>query len=108
MAGLRASLASLRQMRGLFQKRIAAASRGLASAITSVQSLQEIAAFGSNPGNLRMFAHVPPGLDAKPALVVALHGCTQSARDYAVVTGWCDVADRHGSVVIYPEQQILE
>jgi feruloyl esterase len=105
MAGLRASLDSLRQMRGLFQKRIAAASRGPASATTTVPSLHEIAAFGSNPGNLRMFAHVPPGLDAKPALVVALHGCTQSARDYAVGTGWCDVADRHGFVVIYPEQQ---
>jgi feruloyl esterase len=67
--------------------------------------LHEVATFGSNPGNLRMFAHVPPGLGAKPALVVALHGCTQSARAYAVGTGWCDVADRHGFVVIYPEQQ---
>jgi poly(3-hydroxybutyrate) depolymerase len=73
MAGLRASLASLRQMRGLFQKRIAAASRGQASATTTIASLPEIAAFGSNPGNLRMFAHVPPELGAKPALVVALH-----------------------------------
>ena len=105
MAGLRASLDSLRQMRGLFQKRIAAASRGPSSATTTIPSLREIAAFGSNPGNLRMFAHVPPGLGEKPALVVALHGCTQSARAYAVGTGWCDVADRHGFVVIYPEQQ---
>lgn len=106
MAGLRASLASLRQMRGLFQKRIDAESRGQAYATATVPTLQEIAAFGSNPGNLRMFAHVPPlEHDAKPALVVALHGCTQSAQAFAVGTGWCDVADRHGFVVIYPEQQ---
>jgi poly(hydroxyalkanoate) depolymerase family esterase len=105
MAGLRASLDSLRKMRGLFQKRIAAASRGVTSATTTIPPLDEISAFGSNPGNLRMFAHMPQGLGAKPALVVALHGCTQSAHDYAVGTGWCDVADRHGFVVIYPEQQ---
>ena len=40
--------------------------------------LTEVHGFGSNPGRLRMFKYVP----AQPerALVVVLHGCTQSAR----------------------------
>ena len=105
MAGLRASLASLRQMRSLFQSRIAAATQAPAAPPPTDLSLSEIRAFGSNPGNLRMFAHVPRGIAGKPALVVALHGCTQNARAYAAGTGWCDVADRHGFVVVYPEQQ---
>ena len=104
MAGLRASLASLHKMRSLFQKRLAAAG-GTAAPATNAPTLREIPAFGSNPGNLRMFAHLPARTDPKPALVVALHGCTQSARAYAHGTGWCDVADRHGFVVIFPEQQ---
>ena len=38
--------------------------------------LREVTGFGSNPGALRMFAHVPAKLAAAPALVVVLHGCT--------------------------------
>ncbi len=46
-------------------------------------TLREVSEFGSNPGNLRMFEYVPDNVPASPALVVALHGCTQSAADYA-------------------------
>jgi poly(hydroxyalkanoate) depolymerase family esterase len=105
MAGLRDSLASLRQMRSLFQKRLAAAATGPTAPSADAPALREIATFGSNPGNLRMFVHVPPALGAKPGLVVALHGCTQTARAYAHGTGWCELADRHGFVVLFPEQQ---
>jgi poly(hydroxyalkanoate) depolymerase family esterase len=106
MAGLRASLASLHRLSRLFQRKIGAASRGPSVATASAPSLREITAFGSNPGNLRMFAHVPSRTEARPALVVALHGCTQNALAYAHGTGWCDAADRHGFVVVYPEQQL--
>lgn len=60
--------------------------------------------FGSNPGGLTMRLHVP--LDRKPgaALVVVLHGCTQSAADYADPVGWLDLADRAGFAVLAPEQ----
>ena len=34
--------------------------------------LREVHAFGSNPGNLRMFSYRPPKLAANPALVVVL------------------------------------
>ena len=45
-----------------------------------VSRLTEVADFGSNPGNLRMFEYVPERLAASPALVVVLHGCTPDAR----------------------------
>lgn len=34
----------------------------------------EVVGFGSNPGNLRMFKHVPDGLPASAPLVVVLLG----------------------------------
>ena len=48
----------------------------------------EVTGFGSNPGNLRMFKYVPSGLPANAPLVVALHGCSQSAASYDAETGW--------------------
>ena len=41
--------------------------------------LTQVTGFGSNPGNLGMYAYLPTGLPAGAPLVVALHGCTQSA-----------------------------
>lgn len=38
------------------------------------------------------------------ALVVYLHGCTQTGDDAARSTTWNDLADRVGFVVVYPEQ----
>jgi poly(hydroxyalkanoate) depolymerase family esterase len=67
--------------------------------------LTEIVGFGSNPGNLRMLTHVPETVSSSPALVVVLHGCTQTAAGYDHGSGWSSVADRHGFVVLYAEQQ---
>lgn len=106
MAGLRQSLAHLKRLRVLFEERLGAASRRQGT--TSVQStarLRHISSFGSNPGNLQMHAYVPDALASTPALVVALHGCTQSANSFDRGTGWSTLADRFGFVVIYPEQQ---
>jgi poly(hydroxyalkanoate) depolymerase family esterase len=106
MAGLRQSLARLKRLRGLFEERLGAASRRQgASSIDPTGRLRHVANFGSNPGNLRMHAYVPDALAATPALVVALHGCTQSANSFDRGTGWSTLADRLGFVVIYPEQQ---
>ena len=38
-------------------------------------------------------------------MVVVLHGCTQSAAKVAEQSGWNVLADKHGFVVIYPEQK---
>jgi feruloyl esterase len=67
--------------------------------------LKEITGFGSNPGNLRMKCHVPKNLAPQPALVVVLHGCSQTAEGYNHGTGWSRLADAHGFVVLFPEQQ---
>jgi poly(hydroxyalkanoate) depolymerase family esterase len=48
---------------------------------------------------------VPERLVSPPALVVALHGCTQNATSYDQGTGWSTLASRHGFAVLLPEQQ---
>ncbi|HTV34589.1 MAG TPA: PHB depolymerase family esterase [Methylocella sp.] len=63
------------------------------------------AAFGANPGNLAMYSCVPEGLAQSSALVVALHGCQQTARDYDMVTGWSELGRQHGFAVLFPEQR---
>ena len=66
--------------------------------------LTEVVGFGSNPGALRMFTYVPKAVAASPALVVVLHGCTQSAAGYDLGAGWSTLAERHGFVLLFPEQ----
>ncbi|MFD1148284.1 extracellular catalytic domain type 1 short-chain-length polyhydroxyalkanoate depolymerase [Saccharothrix hoggarensis] len=67
-------------------------------------TVTEVWAFGSNPGNLRMFRYVPDGLPAGRPLVVVLHGCTQDAR-YGTSSGWVSLADRLRFAVVLPQQQ---
>ncbi len=68
--------------------------------------LQLIQNFGSNPGNLDMYLYAPPGIGAGAPLVVAMHGCTQTASQFVQETGWNTLADNYGFYVIYPEQKI--
>ena len=71
---------------------------------TARDSIEAVANFGSNPGNLKMNRHVPAGMPANAPLVVAMHGCTQPVSEYAKA-GWNELADRHKFYVVYPEQQ---
>lgn len=67
--------------------------------------LVETAAFGDDPGDLRMLSYRPANLAPGAPLVVVLHGCTQTADDYAEGAGWLTLADRHGFAVLAPEQR---
>lgn len=72
--------------------------------------LREVRDFGPDPGRLRMFVHPAsnaPLRDEKRPLVVVLHGCTQSARRIAALSGWNELADRAGAYVIYVQQRTV-
>jgi poly(hydroxyalkanoate) depolymerase family esterase len=67
--------------------------------------MEEQSAFGSNPGNLGMFSCVPHGLAKSSPLVVALHACQQTARDFDLATGWSELGRQQGFAVLFPEQK---
>jgi len=60
--------------------------------------------FGSNPGHLSAWVHVPDLLPPQSPLVVVLHGCGQTAAGYDHGTGWSTLADRHRFALLFPEQ----
>jgi poly(hydroxyalkanoate) depolymerase family esterase len=64
----------------------------------------EVSNFGSNPGNLKMFKYIPKNLASSRPLVVALHGCTQSATTYDDETGWTQLADKLRFALVLPQQ----
>lgn len=68
-------------------------------------AMKEVEDFGDNPGKLRMFIHIPKNVPENAPLVVALHGCSQTAEELAELTGWNELADKYGFVVLYPEQR---
>lgn len=97
MPGLGDNIAQLVHLRRQRHSAAAAAPAGTAG-------LGEVRGFGSNPGDLRMLAHIPAGLPPGAPLVVALHGCTQTAASYDAGAGWSRMADRHGFAVLLPDQ----
>ncbi len=105
MINLRNPFAGLGRNRGQWQKMFQGAARTGLFPPASHTHLQEVHGFGSNPGNLRMFSYLPPNLAAVPALVVVLHGCTQTAAGYDLGAGWSTLADRYGFALLLPEQQ---
>ena len=67
-------------------------------------SLTQVTGFGSNPGNLAMYAYRPDGLPANAPAVVLLHGCTQNASGYFANSGWQKYADLWKFALIVPQQ----
>lgn len=61
--------------------------------------------FSNRAGTRAYKVYVPAATaDAPRAMVVMLHGCTQSADDFAAGTQMNRLADEHGLLVVYPEQ----
>ena len=78
---------------------------GVAPARAASSRLKPFAETRSNPGQLKAWSHVPESAGPGAPLVVVLHGCTQTAAGYDEASGWSRLADRHGFVLLYPEQQ---
>ena len=86
MRDFREVLARLQAFRRKFEGLLASARKKAARApgapARPPTRLRELTAFGANPGNLRMFAYVPEHVPPRAPLVIALHGCTQTADEY--------------------------
>ncbi|MDF7773641.1 PHB depolymerase family esterase [Sphingomonas sp. AOB5] len=67
-------------------------------------SLKALSDFGTNPGNLKAWFHMPARRREPQAMVVVLHGCTQNAHGYDEGSGWTQLANELGFAVLYPEQ----
>ena len=89
--------------RGMAARRLVRNAEGVAPA----RPLAELTEFGNDPGNLRALCFVPEDLprDGTAALVVALHGCTQTAAAYDRGCGWSVLAGREGFALLLPEQR---
>jgi poly(hydroxyalkanoate) depolymerase family esterase len=101
---LKNTIASLARNRGRWEALMRAGPHSRAAEAVPSR-LEEVRSFGTNPGNLRMFTYRPARRAAEPALVVVLHGCTQSAAGYDLGAGWSTLADRYGFALLLPEQQ---
>lgn len=90
---------------GLRPARAGALNSGLGE-LNAQMGHAEVAEFGPNPGALRMWSCLPPVLASKAPLVVALHGCTQTAASYDFGSGWSTLAKQHGFALLMPEQRL--
>ncbi|MZG03311.1 PHB depolymerase family esterase [Streptomyces sp. SID5614] len=81
----------------------AAPAAPVAAEARAAAALERVTSFGANPGGLNMYVYRPAALPASAPVVVALHGCTQSAQVYSDNAGLNTFADRHGFLVVYAE-----
>ena len=85
-------------------ERLSAARRAPLTANFTGQTdrLADLTTFGTNPGALQARTFVPANLSQQAALVVVLHGCTQTAAGYDHGSGWSTVAEEYGFALLFP------
>ncbi|MDA2810997.1 PHB depolymerase family esterase [Nocardiopsis sp. RSe5-2] len=66
--------------------------------------LEKVSGF-TNPGALDMYVHRPADLPDGAPVIVALHGCTQTAQEYADHSGLVELADEQGLLLVFAEQR---
>lgn len=74
----------------------------------SYSQLVEVKDFGKNPGNLKMYMYQPSSVTdtmKNVPLVVALHGCSQNAKEIHLQSDWKKLAEENKFIVIYPQQK---
>ena len=77
----------------------------LPASLTPAATTVEVTNFGSNPGKLKMFKHIPDQLPTSAPLVVVMHGCKQNARTFTDESGWTLLSDKLHVALVMPEQQ---
>ena len=77
---------------------------GLLAPVQAV-ALERVVEFGENPGQLDMYLHRPDNFEAALPLVVALHGCRQTAEDFDNETGLLALAEETPFVLLLPQQR---
>ncbi|MEU1243224.1 PHB depolymerase family esterase [Micromonospora parva] len=85
---------------------VALAAAGVVAIAAPAQAatLTQVTGFGSNPGNLAMYAYRPDNLPANSPAVVLLHGCVQNASGYFANSGWQKYADQWKFALIVAQQ----
>ncbi|SIN11524.1 extracellular catalytic domain type 1 short-chain-length polyhydroxyalkanoate depolymerase [Micromonospora cremea] len=102
---MRRSSSTLTRLIGAVAGLVLAAAGAVALATPAqAASLTQVTGFGSNPGNLAMYAYRPDNLPANSPAVVLLHGCTQNASGYFTNSGWRKYADQWRFALIVPQQ----
>ncbi|MFJ6196239.1 alpha/beta hydrolase family esterase [Micromonospora sp. NPDC092111] len=102
---MRRSSSILTRLAGAVAGAVLAATALVAAAVPAqAATLTQVTGFGSNPGNLAMYAYRPDGLPANAPAVVLLHGCTQNAAGYFANSGWQKYADQWKFALIVPQQ----
>jgi poly(hydroxyalkanoate) depolymerase family esterase len=71
---------------------------------TGVQGAMLARQWSGEAGNRPYKLFVPPTPEAAPALLIMLHGCTQTPEDFAAGTRMNALAEASGFLVLYPEQ----
>jgi len=82
----------------------ASRNKGTATPLRSATSTQIKHTYKSASGSIAYELYVPSKVTGDMPLIIMLHGCTQSAQDFAAGTRMNKLADEFGFAVAYPEQ----